>query len=74
MDWNKINTATQTVRLAGAVFEGLGSFQTGYAADLGLDYSLFFLCFMGVTIVCRLLNAGWVVKCNPFGASSTSST
>lgn len=42
------------VGLGGAIFGGLGSFQTSYAASLGLDYSLFFLCFMGVAIVCRL--------------------
>lgn len=62
------------VGLGGAIFGGLGSFQTSYASDLGLDYSLFFLCFMGVAIVCRLLIAGWVVKRNPLGASCALST
>ena len=62
------------VGLGGAIFGGLGSFQTSYAASLGLDYSLFFLCFMGVAIVCRLLIAGWVVKRNPLAASCVLST
>ncbi|NWB96256.1 MFS transporter [Pseudomonas gingeri] len=62
------------VGLGGAIFGGLGSFQTSYAASLGLDYSLFFLCFMGAAIACRLLIAGWVVKRNPFAASCVLST
>lgn len=62
------------VGLGGAIFGGLGSFQTSYAASLGLDYSLFFLCFMGAAIACRLLIAGWVVKRNPFAASSVLTT
>ncbi|WP_213879087.1 MFS transporter [Pseudomonas sp. dw_358] len=57
------------VGLGGAIFGGLGSFQTTYAADHGLDYSLFFIGFMGAAIGCRLLIAGWVVKRNPFAAS-----
>ncbi|WP_338524455.1 MFS transporter [Pseudomonas batumici] len=62
------------VGLGGAIFGGLGSFQTSYAASLGLDYSLFFLCFMGAAIACRLLIAGWVVKRNPFATSCVLST
>jgi MFS family permease len=57
------------VGLGGAIFGGLGSFQTSYAASLGLDYSLFFISFMGAAISCRLLIAGWVVKRNPFATS-----
>jgi len=57
------------VGLGGAIFGGLGSFQTSYAASLGLDYSLFFIGFMGAAICCRLLVAGWVVKRNPFASS-----
>lgn len=58
------------VGLGGAIFGGLGSFQTSYAKSLGLDYSLFFIGFMGAAISCRLLIAGWVVKRNPFAASA----
>ncbi|MCD5973149.1 MFS transporter [Pseudomonas quasicaspiana] len=57
------------VGLGGAIFGGLGSFQTSYASSLGLDYSIFFICFMGAAICCRLLIASWVVKRNPFAAS-----
>ena len=57
------------VGLGGAIFGGMGSFQTSYAASLGLDYSLFFIGFMGAAIACRLLVAGWVVKRNPFASS-----
>jgi MFS family permease len=57
------------VGLGGAIFGGMGSFQTSYAASLGLDYSLFFIGFMGAAIGCRLLVAGWVVKRNPLSAS-----
>jgi len=57
------------VGLGGAIFGGLGSFQTSYAASLGLDYSLFFIGFMGAAISCRLLIAGWVVKRNPYASS-----
>ncbi|QXI25520.1 MFS transporter [Pseudomonas vanderleydeniana] len=57
------------VGLGGAVFGVMGSFQTSYAAGLGLDYSLFFIGFMGAAIACRLLVAKWVVQRNPFSAS-----
>ncbi|WP_455924229.1 MFS transporter [Pseudomonas putida] len=53
------------VGLGGAIFGGLGSFQTSYAASLHLDYSLFFVGFMGAAIACRLLIAGWVVRRDP---------
>ncbi|MDZ3991240.1 MFS transporter [Pseudomonas sp. Teo4] len=62
------------VGLGGAIFGGMGSFQTSYAASLGLDYSLFFVGFMGAAIACRLLIAGWVVKRNPFTASCVLTT
>lgn len=62
------------VGLGGAIFGGMGSFQTSYAASLGLDYSLFFVGFMGAAIACRLLVAGWVVKRNPFTASCVLTT
>lgn len=58
------------VGLGGAIFGGMGSFQTSYAASLGLDYSLFFIGFMGAAIACRLLIAGWVVKRNPLATSA----
>ncbi|MDD0977641.1 MFS transporter [Pseudomonas fontis] len=57
------------VGLGGAVFGGLGSFQTSYAASRGLDYSLFFIGFMLAAIGCRLLIAGWVVKRDPYRTS-----
>ncbi|MDD2059368.1 MFS transporter [Pseudomonas sp. GD03860] len=57
------------VGLGGAIFGGLGSFQTSYAAARGLDYSLFFIGFMSAAIGCRLLVAGWVVKRDACGAS-----
>jgi len=62
------------VGLGGAIFGGMGSFQTSYAASLGLDYSLFFIGFMGAAIGCRLLIAGWVVKRNPLAASAVLTT
>ncbi|QYX46699.1 MFS transporter [Pseudomonas tussilaginis] len=57
------------VGLGGAIFGGLGSFQTSYAAARGLDYSLFFIGFMSAAIGCRLLIAGWVVKRDAYRAS-----
>ncbi|MFK8331369.1 MFS transporter [Pseudomonas sp. BJa5] len=57
------------VGLGGAIFGGLGSFQTSYAAARGLDYSLFFIGFMSAAISCRLLVAGWVVKRGAYRAS-----
>ncbi|WP_050507975.1 MFS transporter [Pseudomonas syringae] len=62
------------VGLGGAIFGGMGSFQTSYAASLGLDYSLFFIGFMGAAIACRLLIAGWVVKRNPLATSAVLTT
>nr|WP_320326933.1 MFS transporter [Pseudomonas sp. P1B16] len=57
------------VGLGGAIFGTMGSFQTSYAARLGLDYSTFFIGFMGAAIACRLLLAGWVVKQHPLATS-----
>lgn len=57
------------VGLGGAIFGGLGSFQTSYAGTRGLDYSLFFIGFMSAAISCRLLVAGWVVKRDAYWAS-----
>jgi MFS family permease len=62
------------VGLGGAIFGGLGSFQTSYCATLGLDYSLFFTGFMGAAIGCRLFVSGWLVKRNPFAASAVLTT
>ena len=50
------------VGLGGCVFGGLSSFQTSYAASRGLDYSWFFLGFMGAAITSRLLIASVVVR------------
>ncbi|ADR59253.1 MFS transporter [Pseudomonas sp. YQ_6] len=57
------------VGLGGAIFGTMGSFQTSYAERLGLDYSIFFIGFMGAAIACRLLLAGWVVKQPPLATS-----
>ncbi|WPN56103.1 MFS transporter [Pseudomonas sp. P9_31] len=54
------------VGLGGAIFGGLSSFQTSYAALNHLDYSLFFLGFMCAAISCRLLIAGFIVKRDPY--------
>lgn len=62
------------VGLGGAIFGGMGSFQTSYAASMGLDYSLFFIGFMGAAISCRLLIAGWVVRLNPLATSCVLTT
>jgi MFS family permease len=62
------------VGLGGAIFGGLGSFQTSYCAGLGLDYSLFFTSFMGAAIGCRLFISGWLVKREPFAASAVLTT
>ncbi|MBJ2244531.1 MULTISPECIES: MFS transporter [Pseudomonas] len=58
------------VGLGGAIFGGLSSFQTSYAALNHLDYSLFFLGFMSAAISCRLLVAGYIVKRDPYLMSS----
>ncbi|QXH49585.1 MFS transporter [Pseudomonas fakonensis] len=54
------------VGLGGAIFGGLSSFQTSYAALRLLDYSLFFLGFTCAAIGCRLLVAGLIVKRDPY--------
>ncbi|TLP56089.1 MULTISPECIES: MFS transporter [Pseudomonas] len=54
------------VGLGGAIFGGLSSFQTSYAALRQLDYSLFFLGFTCAAIGCRLLVAGLIVKRDPY--------
>ena len=57
------------VGLGGCIFGGLSSFQTSYAAARSVDYSLFFLGFMGAAIAGRMLIAGLVVKRDPLRAS-----
>jgi MFS family permease len=57
------------VGLGGCIFGGLSSFQTSYAAARSVDYSLFFLGFMGAAITGRMVIAGWVVKRDPLRAS-----
>lgn len=54
------------VGLGGAIFGGLSSFQTTYAHDRSLDYSLFFIGFMSAAIAGRMLVAGIVVKRDPY--------
>ncbi|MEJ5861983.1 MFS transporter [Pseudomonas farsensis] len=54
------------VGLGGAIFAGLSSFQTSYAAARQLDYSLFFVGFTCAAISCRLLVAGLIVKRDPY--------
>ena len=58
--------AIMMVGLGGAIFGGLSSFQTSYATLNQLDYSLFFLGFMGAAITCRLLVAGLIVRRDPY--------
>lgn len=58
--------AIMMVGLGGAIFGGLSSFQTSYATLNQLDYSLFFLGFMGAAITCRLLIAGLIVRRDPY--------
>lgn len=53
------------VGLGGAMFGALSSFQTSYAAERGLDYSLFFFGFVAAVIVGRLLLSGKVVRREP---------
>lgn len=57
------------VGLGGCVFGGLSSFQTSYAAERALDYSLFFLGFMSAAITSRMLIASFVVRRDPYWAS-----
>jgi len=57
------------VGLGGCVFGGLSSFQTSYAAAQSLDYSLFFLGFMGAAITSRLFIASLVVKRDAYWAA-----
>ena len=56
------------VGIGGAIFGGLSSFQTSYAAYYGFDYSLFFIGFMTAAILCRMLLAGYVVRLDPFNS------
>ncbi|MFJ4432272.1 MFS transporter [Pseudomonas sp. NPDC089395] len=63
---SKAAFAILMVGLGGAIFGGLSSFQTSYAALLDLDYSLFFIGFMSAVIACRLLVAGFIVKRDPY--------
>ena len=61
------------VGLGGAIFGGLSSFQTSYAASRGLDYSLFFLGFMTAAVICRLALSGVVTRADPYRASAALS-
>lgn len=58
------------VGLGGAIFGGLSSFQTTYAAAKGLDFSIFFIGFMSAAIGCRMLLSGIVVRHNPYLSSA----
>ena len=58
------------VGLGGAIFGGLSSFQTAYAASKGLDFSIFFIGFMSAAIGCRMLLSGIVVRRNPYLAAA----
>ncbi|WP_448650005.1 MFS transporter [Pseudomonas fluorescens] len=66
---SKAGFAILMVGLGGCVFGGLSSFQTSYAAALGLDYSLFFAGFLSAAITSRLLIAGHVVKRDAYWAA-----
>lgn len=58
------------IGLAGAVFGGLSSFRTAYAASRGLDYSVFFIGFMTAAVCGRLALSGVVTRLNPFAMST----
>lgn len=53
------------VGLGGAVFGGLSSFQTSYAAERGLDYSHYFSGFVAAVIIGRLFLSGAVLRREP---------
>ena len=57
------------VGLGGAIFGGLSSFQTSYAHEKALDYSIFFIGFMSAAIAGRMLVAGLVVRRDPYWMS-----
>lgn len=57
------------VGLGGAVFGGLSSFQTNYAAARGLDYALFFFGFVAAVVIGRLLLSGIVLRREPHATS-----
>ncbi|WP_426809050.1 MFS transporter [Pseudomonas sp. WOUb67] len=57
------------VGLGGAIFGGLSSFQTSYAHEKALDYSLFFVGFMSAAIAGRMFVAGLVVRRDPYRMS-----
>ncbi|WEK29365.1 MAG: MFS transporter [Candidatus Pseudomonas phytovorans] len=57
------------VGLGGAIFGGLSSFQTSYAHEKALDYSLFFIGFMSAAIAGRMFVAGLVVRRDPYRMS-----
>ncbi|GLO15528.1 MFS transporter [Pseudomonas putida] len=57
------------VGLGGAIFGGLSSFQTSYAHEKNLDYSVFFIGFMSAAIAGRMLVAGVVVRRDPYRMS-----
>ncbi|MCE7765723.1 MFS transporter [Pseudomonas putida] len=57
------------VGLGGAIFGGLSSFQTSYAHEKALDYSLFFVGFMSAAIAGRMFVAGLVVRRDPYQMS-----
>jgi len=58
------------VGLGACIFGGLSSFQTSYAAQRQLDYSLFFVGFMSAAILSRLSMAGVVGKRDPLVSAS----
>ncbi|NWL09117.1 MFS transporter [Pseudomonas hunanensis] len=57
------------VGLGGAIFGGLSSFQTSYAHEKALDYSVFFIGFMSAAIAGRMFVAGVVVRRDPYRMS-----
>lgn len=53
------------VGLGGAIFGGVSSFQTSYAAERGFDFSLFFSSFILAVIIGRLFLSGLVLRRDP---------
>lgn len=54
------------VGLLGCIFGGFASFQTSYASYHGMDYSVFYITFMGSAIFSRLFLSKYILGKNPY--------
>lgn len=74
LDWVSLTRVLQSparipiimVLLGASVFAGLSNFQTVFAADRGLNYSVFFAAYMITVIICRILLARFDGGSNPY--------